>query len=126
MAACRVPPAVNQIELSPYCWAARRAVVDRCHKERIVVEAYSPLTQGKKLRDPVLMELGKSHDKTPAQVLIRWALQQDLVVLPKSQKPERIRANAAVFDFALSPAEMARLDALDENLIVSWDPTTAP
>jgi diketogulonate reductase-like aldo/keto reductase len=66
------------------------------------------------------------HRKSEAQVLIRWALEHGLVVLPKSSRPARIEENAAVFDFELGPADLARLDALDENLHTGWDPSGVP
>jgi len=120
------PPAVNQIELSPYNWASRRDVVDLCAANGVAVEAYSPLTKGRKLADPPLVAIAQRHGKSTAQVLVRWALQKDLVVLPKSTNPARIAANADVFDFALTDEQMRRLDALDESLVTGWDPTTAP
>ena len=91
-----------------------------------MVEAYSPLTKGIKLDDPVLAGIGAAHGKSPAQVLIRWALEHEFVVIPKSTNPERIRQNIDVFDFSLSHDEMAELDGLDEGLVTGWDPTEAP
>jgi diketogulonate reductase-like aldo/keto reductase len=120
------PPAVNQIELSPYNWASRADVVELCRASGIQVEAYSPLTKGRKLADPPLVAIAEAHGRSTAQILIRWGLQHGLVVLPKSTRPARIAANAQVFDFTLTDAEMTALDALDENLVTGWDPTTAP
>ena len=120
------PPAVNQFELSPYIYGSRRELVEWCRDHNIVVEAYSPLTKGIKLGDPVLAAIGDRHGKSPAQVLIRWALDHDFVVIPKSTNPERIRQNIDVFDFSLSDDEMAELDGLDEGLVTGWDPTDAP
>lgn len=120
------PPAVNQIELSPYNWASRRAVLDLCAANHIAVEAYSPLTKGRKLADPPLVAIAMRHGKTTAQVLIRWALQKGFIVLPKSTRPQRIAANADVFDFDLTDKDMAALDALDQGLVTGWDPTNAP
>jgi len=119
-------PAVNQIELSPYNWASRREVLDLCAASHIAVEAYSPLTKGRKLADPPLVAIAMRHDKTTAQVLIRWALQKGFIVLPKSSRPQRIAANADVFDFDLTGKDMAALDALDQGLVTGWDPTNAP
>ena len=119
-------PAVNQIELSPYNYRSRLDTIDLCRANGIQVEAYSPLTKGLKLADPPLVRIAGAHGRSTAQVLIRWALQKGVVVLPKSTRAERIAANADVFDFALSDAEMVTLDALDENLATGWDPTTAP
>jgi methylglyoxal/glyoxal reductase len=119
-------PSVNQIELSPYNWASRQEIVDLCAANGIAVEAYSPLTKGVKLTDPPLMAIGQAHGKSSAQVLVRWALQHDLIVLPKSTRADRIAANADVYDFNLTDEQMRALDGLDENLVTGWDPTTAP
>lgn len=119
-------PAVNQIELSPYNLRSRQEVVDFCHEHQIVLEAYSPLTKGQKLKDPQLVSMAHRYGRSPAQILIRWSLQRGFVVLPKSVRPERISENAHVFDFALDDADMAALDALDEALATGWDPTDAP
>lgn len=126
LADAAVPPAVNQFELSPFNYGSRRALVDLCDESGIVVEAYSPLTKGLKLGDPTLAAIGATHGKSPAQVLIRWALEHGFVVIPKSTNPERIRQNADVFDFSLSDGELAQLDALDEGLVTGWDPATEP
>jgi diketogulonate reductase-like aldo/keto reductase len=126
LAAAEVVPAVNQIELSPYNWVSRREVTGLCIAQQIAVEAYSPLTKGRKLTDAPLVAIATEHGKSTAQVLIRWALQKDLVVLPKSTRSERIAANADVFDFALTDNQMGVLDSLDEGLVTGWDPTDAP
>lgn len=126
LAVAERPPSVNQIELSPYNWSSRRDVVDLCAAHGIAVEAYSPLTKGRRLTDPPLVAIADAHGKSTAQVLIRWALQHDLIVLPKSARPERIAANADVYDFALTGDQMRALDALDEGLVTGWDPSRAP
>ena len=119
-----VPPAVNQVELSPFL--QQRELVHRCRELGIVVEAYSPLTRGQRLDDRRLRTVAEAMQHTPAQVLIRWALQKDFVVLPKSATRARIEENAQAVDFILPPEMMARLDELDENLRVAWDPTDVP
>lgn len=121
---CEVPPAVNQVEFSPYLY--QEGLLAFCREEDIVLEAYSPLTKGSRLGEPVLEEIGAGYGKSPAQVLIRWGLQHDVAVIPKSARPEHIRENADVFDFELTDEEMARLDGLDESLRTSWDPTAQP
>ncbi|HKJ93561.1 MAG TPA: aldo/keto reductase [Longimicrobiales bacterium] len=121
-----IVPAVNQIELSPFNLESRRDVVDLCRERGIVIEAYSPLTKGRKLDDPGLARIAEKHARTPAQVLIRWSLQHGFVVLPKSVTPDRIAENAAVYDFVLDDEDMAALDARDEALATGWDPTDAP
>lgn len=126
LAHATVPPAVNQIELSPFNYGSRRTLVDQCTEAGVIVEAYSPLTKGRRLADPNLAEITSVHGKTPAQVLIRWSLQHGFVVLPKSSDQERIRDNADVYGFALSEADMQKLDSLDEGFVTGWDPTNAP
>lgn len=115
-------PAVNQIELHPFNYASRRDVLALCEERGIAIEGYSPLTKTQRLDDPRVVEIARAHGRTPAQVLIRWALQHRIVTIPKSTHPDRIRENADVFDFELSAAEVQRLDALDEDFVTSWDP----
>lgn len=121
-----VVPAINQIELSPYNYLQRKETIELCHSEGIVIEAYSPLTKGKKLNDPRLVEMAEKYGKTTAQLLIRWALEKQFVVLPKSVNKDRIIENAAVFDFTISDEDIALMDNFNENLTTGWDPTNAP
>lgn len=120
LAVARVPPAVNQVEVHPFL--QQRDVRAACAAHGIVVEAYSPLTKGLRLGHPVVARVAAETGLTPAQVLIRWGLEHDLVVLPKSTNPSRIVENLAVFDVALSPAQRAALDGLEEGLVTGWDP----
>jgi diketogulonate reductase-like aldo/keto reductase len=121
LAASPIPPAVNQVEFSPFLY--QEELLDYCRRHGIQLEAYSPLTKGRRLGDPTLAEVARKHHRTPSQVLIRWALQHGLVVIPKSQRLEHIRENFSVFDFSLSPADMAQLDGLSEDYRTSWDPS---
>jgi diketogulonate reductase-like aldo/keto reductase len=105
-------PAVNQIELSPFLYGSSLDTIERCRAADVVVEAYSPLTKGRRLDHPVLARIAERHGKTPAQILIRWCLDHGFVVIPRSSRPERIRSNADVFDFALDAGELGELDAL--------------
>lgn len=116
----KVPPHVNQIELTPFL--QRRDTRALCAEHRIVVEAYSPLTRGERFDHRVVRAIAAEVGRSPAQVLLRWGIQHGHVVLPKSVNRARIRENAAVFDFALTPDAMARLDGLEENLATGWDP----
>lgn len=116
-----VPPAVNQIELSPFL--QRRDTVALCKELGVVVEAYSPLTQGERLDHPVVRAVATETKHTPAQVLLRWGLDHGFVVLPKSVRRERIAENFAIFDFVLSQDQRSRLDDLEENLTMGWDPS---
>jgi len=142
-------PAVNQVEFHPYLY--QRDLLDFCVAKGIVIEAYSPLTHGKRLNDPRLVVVAKRFSKvglqpaphwsqlpliqkfsrrpgirSTAQILIRWALQHRLVVIPKSAKRERIFENADVFDFEITKEDMQLLDGFNENLRTCWDPTNAP
>ena len=105
-----VVPMVNQIQFSPFDFD--KEILDFCKDKHIVVEAYSPLTRGSRLNDTTVVTLAKKYGKTPAQILIRWCLQHDTVVIPKSSNPERIKENASVFDFEISEGDMKTLDAL--------------
>jgi diketogulonate reductase-like aldo/keto reductase len=120
VARAKIVPDVNQIEISPFL--QQRDVRAWCAARDVVVEAYSPLTKGRRLGHPVVVEVARAVGRTPAQVLLRWCLQRDLVVLPKSSRAERIAENIALYDFVLAPAELARLDALEEGLVTGWDP----
>ncbi|MGC4807758.1 aldo/keto reductase [Micromonospora sp. DT233] len=120
-------PSVNQIELSPYSYRSRRDVLDVCAGAGVTVQAYRPLTGGQFLTDPVLRRLGEELGRSPAQILIRWAVQRGFVPLCRSTDPSRIASNADVFGFSLTEEQMARLDALDRNLVTrGWDPTGVP
>jgi diketogulonate reductase-like aldo/keto reductase len=107
------PPAVNQVQFSPFEF--RRGLLEACEARGIVLEAYSPLGTGRHLGDARVGEIAERLGRTPAQVLVRWSLQRDIVVLPKSTHRERIVENAKVFDFALTDEDVAALDALDET-----------
>lgn len=122
LAQCKTPPAVNQIELTPFL--QRRDTVAFCRQHEIVVESYSPLTRGQRLGHPVVKAIAKAVARTPAQVLLRWGVQNDFVVLPKSTQEARIAENGALFDFVLSDSQMRELDGLEENLATGWDPAT--
>lgn len=117
-------PAVNQVEFSPYLY--QKDLLEFCRNHRIQLEGYSPLTKGHKLNDPELAKVASRYSKSPAQILIRWALQKEIIVIPKSSKRERILQNANVFDFTISPDDMNLLDSFNQDLRTSWDPSTAP
>jgi len=119
-------PAVNQIELHPWC--QQKDIVDYCEANGIVVQAYCPLVRGLRMSDATLVELAKQCSKIPAQVLVRWSLQKGFVPLPKSDTPSRIKENADVYNFELDETAMAKLDALDEGKAgaCQWNPVDAP
>jgi diketogulonate reductase-like aldo/keto reductase len=106
-------PVVNQIQFSPFEF--RRGLMEVCEERSIAIQAYSPLGTGRHVNDPRVGEIAERVGKTIPQVLIRWALERNLIVLPKSVHRERIEANAQVFDFSLSEEDVAALDALDRT-----------
>jgi len=106
-------PAVNQVHFSPFHY--RRRLLDYCAERGIVLEAYSPLERGRGLQDPTITGLAQRLGRTAAQIVLRWAIQHQAVVIPKSSREERIRANAQLFDFELSDTDMQLLDALDHT-----------
>ncbi|HLT62271.1 MAG TPA: aldo/keto reductase [Microlunatus sp.] len=118
----QVVPMVNQIELHPTYQQAELTRV--CAERGIVVEAYSPLGRGADLEHPVLTGIAADHDRTPAQVVLRWQLRRGRVVIPKSATPERIRANYEVFDFELTDDELSRIDRLEAGQRTGNDPRT--
>ena len=149
LAETKTVPAVNQVEFHPYLY--QRDLLDFCAGEGIVVEAYSPLTKGTRLSDPKLVAVAKkysqagpqpappwsqlplvdrlsrrSETKSTAQILIRWALQHGLAVIPKSANRRRIFEDANVFDFEITVEDMELLDRFNEDLRTCWDPTNAP
>src|SRR4051812_22752395 len=113
LAVAETPPVVNQVQFSPFEY--RRALREGCEERGVAIEAYSPLGTGRHLGNRRVRKIAERLGRTPAQVLIRWSIQRDLVVLPKSTHRERIEANAQVFDFTLSDDDMATLDALDKT-----------
>ncbi|KAK5848514.1 hypothetical protein PBY51_006122 [Eleginops maclovinus] len=111
MQSCKIPPALLQVEFHPkFCQAELREV---CEEFGVCFQAYSSLGKGDLVTDPVVLEVAKNCERTPAQVLLRWAVQQGVPVLPKSSNPDRIKDNARLFDFTLSDTDMDRLSALD-------------
>ncbi|ABZ94866.1 Aldo/keto reductase [Leptospira biflexa serovar Patoc strain 'Patoc 1 (Ames)'] len=115
-------PAMNQVEYHPFLQDLE--LKEYCIKKGIVLEAYSPLAHGQKLEDERITNLAKKYHKSNAQILIRWSLQNGNVVIPKSKNPIRIKENADVFDFVLSPDDMKEIHSWNENFRTCWDPTT--
>jgi 2,5-diketo-D-gluconate reductase A len=106
-------PVVNQIEWSPFGHNAE--VREHANRNGIVIQAYGPLTRGKRLGDETLKEIGANHNKTPAQVLLRWSLQSGAAPVPKAASAAHRKENLEVFDFELGDAEVERLDGLNEH-----------
>ena len=108
-----VMPAVNQVQFSPFEY--RRGLLDGCERLGVVLEAYSPLGTGRHLGDATVTRIAERLERTPAQVLLRWCVQREVPVIPKSTHRERIEENAQIFDFSLSDEDLAALDALDRT-----------
>ncbi|OJJ51317.1 hypothetical protein ASPZODRAFT_107802 [Penicilliopsis zonata CBS 506.65] len=110
---------VGQYEIHPWC--AREDIAEWLKQRNVVVEAYSPLVQAERMKEPVLQTLAQRYKKTPAQILIRWSLQKGYVPLPKSVTESRIVENSQVFDFEISEEDMASLNT-GVYAPVCWDP----
>lgn len=119
-----VVPAVNQVEFNPFLH--QTALVSYCKEQGIALEAYSPLTHAHKLDDNRLVAIAKKYDKTPAQILLRWAVQQDIVVIPKSSNPQRIEENFDIFNFEISEDDLSKMNQWDEGARYCGDPTSMP
>ena len=121
------PIIANQCEYHPRL--DQSALLDACRRNDVTFVAYSPLGSGGLIGDPAIAEIGRAHDRTPAQVILRWHMQQGIAAIPRSSNPDHVRGNFAIFDFQLSGPEMARLSALaraDGRIIspewmTSWD-----
>lgn len=121
MDATGVIPQVNQIEFSPFLY--QKDLLDYCQKQNIIIQAYAPLTVGKKLLNSTIQKIAQKHHKTPAQILLRWSLQHGLVPIVKSSNKDHILENSLIFDFNLESSDIDLLDALNENFRTSWDPS---
>ncbi|HSC22065.1 MAG TPA: aldo/keto reductase [Solirubrobacterales bacterium] len=115
-------PTVNQIELHPRLQQAELRAWHEDHE--VATEAWSPLAQGDLLEDETIETIAAHHERSPAQVILRWHLQLGNVVIPKSATPERIRENFELFDFALSEDDMAAIERLDAGERIGPDPAT--
>ncbi len=108
-----VRPAVNQFECHPL-WRHER-LVEYCQQQGIAVQAYAPLAQGLYRSRPILQQIGSHYGKTAVQTGLRWLVQRNISVIPKSVQPDRIRENAEIFDFELTETEMHAIDQMDEH-----------
>lgn len=115
-----IVPTVNQIELHPLL--SQEELRNFCKEKGIVVEAWSPLAQGKLLDNPVLTEIAAKYNKSTAQIILRWDLQIDIVTIPKSIKEHRIIENADIFDFELTAEDLEKINGLNKNERVGADP----
>jgi len=119
----RIKPAVNQVELHPFL--NQQDLREYCTKKNIIITSYCPLANLKRpgeseeeasaLHHPVIVELAKTKNKTPAQIIIRWHLQHNLTVIPKTVTPERLQENCQVYDFSLTNDEMKQIDEIEKT-----------
>jgi methylglyoxal/glyoxal reductase len=115
-----VMPMVNQVELHPYL--TQEPLREYLKNHDIAVEAWSPLGRGRILQDPVLEEMAERYGKTVAQIILRWHLQQDIIVIPKSITPRRIAENADIYNFELSVEDMTAISGLNKDMRTGSDP----
>jgi len=101
-------PAVNQVQFHSFSY--KKELLDFCKSKNIVLQGYSPLARGKRINDPIITDMARKYNRTPAQVMIRWSLQKGVVPIPKSSHRNRIIENANVFDFQLGDNDMKLLD----------------
>merc|ERR1712008_255303 len=120
----RPPPAVNQFELSPFCQELE--LRHFCGQRGIVVMGYSPLTRGQRLNDKRVATAAQKHGTSAAQVLIRWALQQGIVSIPKTVQHVRLAENLGALQLSLDEADLTELATCEENLHTCWDCLDAP
>jgi len=108
-------PAVNQIEFHPFIYADQKDTLEFCHEQGIVVEAYSPLAQARDLKNDTINRIAKKHDRSPAQVMLRWAMAHDTIPIPRSSNSDRIKQNFEVFDFGLTADEVEQMNKLSRG-----------
>lgn len=113
-------PVINQVELHPRL--AQEELRQYCQEQHIAVEAWSPIGRGRLLDEPTINHLADKYGKTPAQIILRWHLQNDIIIIPKSVREERIKENADLFDFELSLHDMNDINALNKNERFGADP----
>lgn len=117
-------PVINQVEM--HVFLQQDSLNIYCREKRIVVEAYSPIAHAKDMDNDTIKNLAKKYKKSYAQIMLRWAYQQDVVILPKSVDPKRIQENADIFDFNLSDTDIQSLKAENKNLHTCWNPELIP
>ncbi len=115
-----ITPAVDQVEFSPYLFL--EDLLSECKRKHIQLQAYTPLVRGQRFSDPKLIALASQYEKTPAQIILRWALQLGVSTIPKSSNLIRLKENFDVFDFQITDEDMTRINAFNENYRVVDDP----
>ncbi|CAN5415284.1 aldo/keto reductase [soil metagenome] len=119
-----VVPAVNQVEL--HVFLQQPELIKYCQTNGITVEAYSPLAHAKEMNEQVIVDIAAKHNKTYAQIMLRWCIEQNLIVLPKSVTSSRIQENIHIFDFELDKDDQKKLAGLNKDMRTCWDPTLVP
>lgn len=115
-----IKPMINQIEIHPYL--VQKELIEYLNKEQIAIEAWSPLARGRVVEEPLLINIGQKYQKSSSQVTLRWHVQKDLIVIPKSVNPLRIAENMQIFDFELTDTEMQQIDSLNEDFRTGPNP----
>ena len=120
----KVIPAVNQIEFHPGYW--QKELTEYCQSKNITVESWSPLARGKVFDNQILKDIAKAHQKSVSQICLRWITQHNVIIIPKSNSPERIEENINIFDFELSEDEMKQINNLPKMGFSGEHPTFWP
>ena len=107
-------PSVNQMEFSPFLFMQEE--LNYCKQHQIILQAYTPLLRGQKFNDLRLQKLAEKYQKTPAQIILRWAVQQGISTIPKSSNPARIRENFNIFDFEIDESDLQNMNSWNEDL----------
>ncbi len=113
-------PAVNQVEFNPFNFQAN--LLSFCKEEGIRLQGYTPLSRANKFKNKTIQEIAGKYSKSPAQVMLRWAVQHNVIPLPKSSHKDRIHENAGIFDFNIEAQDMEKLNSLNENYRLAMDP----
>ena len=113
LASCNIAPMVNQIEVHPYL--SQESLRNYCAQEQIAVTAWSPLGRGNVLNDDTIVRIAHEYNVTPAQIILRWHLQNDVIIIPKSVTPSRIKENSELYHFELTKETMQQLNAVNRN-----------
>jgi len=116
----KIKPSINQIELHPYL--SQLEIREFCNQNNILVESWSPIFKGNIGEDKLIQELAKKYSKTPVQITLRWHLDNGLIAIPKSSKPERIKENFDIFDFKFEKSDLEKINELNQNKRIGPDP----
>jgi diketogulonate reductase-like aldo/keto reductase len=115
-----ITPMVNQVEFTP--WLYQQDLSELCKRKNIQLQSYSPITRGKKFGDPRLLQLCKKYDKSPAQIILRWNIEQGISTIPKSSNKERLQENFDTLQFSLTKEDVELMNNFDEGFRICEDP----